>query len=102
MDISSLNGQFNYNRDCVESRLNKGVFVSDTDCLVTKMYAKYYAMDDGMALTMDEYEKVIAPPRTHSSKNPSGIRSLSLSRTENLWMTTRGICGTVLWGLAPS
>ena len=59
--LAFLDGQFNYNRECIESRMNKGIFVSDTDCLVTKMYAKYYAMDEEMALTMDEYNKIIAP-----------------------------------------
>ncbi len=59
--LAFLDGQFNYNRECIESRMNKGIFVSDTDCLVTKMYAKYYAMDKEMALTMDEYNKIIAP-----------------------------------------
>ena len=59
--LAFLDGQFNYNRECVESRMNKGIFVSDTDCLVTKMYAKYYAMDKEMALTMDEYNKIIVP-----------------------------------------
>lgn len=59
--VAFLNGQYNYNRDCIESKHNKGVFISDTDCIVTKMYAKYYANDDEMALTMDEYRRVIEP-----------------------------------------
>lgn len=59
--LAFLDGQFNYNRDCVNSRLNKGIFISDTDGIVTKMYAKYYAADPEMALTQEEYEKVIEP-----------------------------------------
>lgn len=59
--LAFLTGQYNYNRDCLESPHNNGVFVSDTDCIVTKMYAKYYAQDEDMVLTMDEYERVIEP-----------------------------------------
>ena len=59
--LAFLTGQYNYNRDCLESPHNNGIFVSDTDCIVTKMYDKYYAQDDEMALTMDEYQRVIEP-----------------------------------------
>ena len=59
--LSFLNGQYEYNRSCIESRLNKGIFISDTDSIVTKMYAKYYAMDEEMSLTMEDYENVLAP-----------------------------------------
>ena len=59
--IAFLNGQYNYNRDCIESPHNSGVFISDTDCIVTKMYAKYYAQDPEMALTMEEYTDIIEP-----------------------------------------
>ena len=59
--LAFLTGQYNYNRDCLESPHNNGIFVSDTDCIVTKMYAKYYAMDEDMALTMDEYLNIIEP-----------------------------------------
>lgn len=59
--LAFLTGQYNHNRDCLESPHNNGIFVSDTDCIVTKMYAKYYAMDSEMALTMDEYQRIIEP-----------------------------------------
>lgn len=59
--LAFLVGQYNHNRDCLESPHNNGIFVSDTDCIITKMYAKYYAMDKDMALTMDEYRSVIEP-----------------------------------------
>lgn len=59
--LAFLYGQFNHNRDCVNSRLNRGIFISDTDGIVTKMYAKYYAADPEMALTQEEYDKVIEP-----------------------------------------
>lgn len=66
--LAFLNGQFNYNRDCIESRLNNGIFISDTDGIVTKMYAKYYAQDNEMALTLDEYYSVIEPVADTYSK----------------------------------
>lgn len=59
--LAFLNGQYNYNRDCIESRHNNGIFISDTDGIVTKMYAKYYAQDNEMSLTMDEYKQIIEP-----------------------------------------
>lgn len=59
--LAFLDGQYNYNRDCIESRHNRGIFISDTDGIVTKMYAKYYAQDPEMALTMDEYKNIIEP-----------------------------------------
>lgn len=59
--LAFLNGQYNYNRDCIESNQNKGIFISDTDSIVTKMYAKYYAMDSEMDLSMEDYEQVLSP-----------------------------------------
>lgn len=59
--LAFLTGQYNHNRDCLESPHNNGIFVSDTDCIITKMYAKYYAMDKDMALTMGEYLHIIEP-----------------------------------------
>ena len=66
--LAFLNGQYEYNRNCIESRLNRGIFISDTDGVVTKMYAKYYAMDEEMNLTMDDYESIIAPAADAYSK----------------------------------
>lgn len=59
--LSFLNGQYHYNQSCINGRMNKGVFISDTDSIVTKMYAKYYAMDRKMALSQREFDEVIAP-----------------------------------------
>lgn len=69
--LAFLNGQYNYNRDCIESNQNKGIFISDTDSIVTKMYAKYYAMDSEMDFSIEDYEQVICPAAdayTHKSK----------------------------------
>lgn len=59
--LSFLNGQFNYNRDCIESKSNTGIFISDTDAIVTAMYAKYYALDSEMDLSSTEYLNIIKP-----------------------------------------
>lgn len=59
--LTFLSGQYNYNRERLESRLNPGVFISDTDALVTKMYAEYYANDPEMRLTPEDYNGIIAP-----------------------------------------
>lgn len=59
--VSFLEGQYTYNRGCIESKHNNGIFLADTDTIITKMYAKYYAMDPDMAMTMDEYEEVVEP-----------------------------------------
>lgn len=50
--------------------MNNGIFISDTDGIVTKMYAKYHAQDNEMALTLDEYCSMIEEPMadTYSKK----------------------------------
>lgn len=40
----------------IESRANNGIVVSDTDNLVTLMYAKAYVDDDNIDITEDDYE----------------------------------------------
>lgn len=59
--LTFLNGQYSHNQDCIKERGNKGIFISDTDEMVTKMYAKYYAMDPEMSVTMEDYINIIEP-----------------------------------------
>lgn len=59
--IAFLEGQFNHNRECIDALGNNGVFFSDTDCLITNMYAKYYAQDPACAFKMEDYNAVIKP-----------------------------------------
>lgn len=40
--IAFIKGQYELNRNKIKSKENKGVFVSDTDSLITKMYYNYY------------------------------------------------------------
>lgn len=56
--IAFLYGQYNLNKDLINSPANHGVFFADTDAIVTRMYAEYYAKDKDFALTQEEFEKV--------------------------------------------
>ena len=56
--IAFLYGQYNLNKDLINSPANHGVFFADTDAIVTKMYAEYYSKDEDFALTEDEYKKI--------------------------------------------
>lgn len=56
--IAFLEGQYNLNKQLINSPANHGVFFADTDSMVTRMYAEYYAQDDTCALTQKEFEKV--------------------------------------------
>lgn len=56
--IAFLEGQYNLNKTLINSPANHGVFFADTDSMVTRMYAEYYAQDDTCALTQEEFEKV--------------------------------------------
>lgn len=56
--IAFLEGQYNLNKKLINSPANHGVFFADSDSMVTRMYAEYYAKDDSCALTQEEFEKV--------------------------------------------
>ena len=56
--IAFLEGQYNLNKKLINSPANHGVFFADTDSMVTRMYAEYYAQDDTCALTQEEFEKI--------------------------------------------
>ena len=59
--LAFLEGQYNHNRQEINSAGNHGVFFADTDSLVTNMYAQYYAKDPSCILTQEEYETKIKP-----------------------------------------
>lgn len=59
--LAFLEGQYNHNKECINSPGNHGIFFSDTDSLVTNMYAQYYSKDPSCALTEEEYESKIKP-----------------------------------------
>lgn len=68
--MAFLEGQYNLNKRLINSHANHGIFFADSDAMVTKMYAEYYAADESCALTREEYEKVavMADELTRKSK----------------------------------
>ena len=56
--MAFLEGQYNLNKKLINSPANHGVFFADSDSMVTRMYAEYYAKDETCALTQEEFEKV--------------------------------------------
>lgn len=56
--MAFLEGQYNLNKKLINSPANNGIFFADTDAMVTRMYAEYYAKDNTCALTEEEFEKI--------------------------------------------
>jgi NadR type nicotinamide-nucleotide adenylyltransferase len=56
--MAFLEGQYNLNKKLINSPGNHGVFFADSDSMVTRMYAEYYAKDETCALTQEEFERV--------------------------------------------
>lgn len=56
--LAFLEGQYNLNKQKINSPANRGIFFADSDSMVTKMYAEYYAQDETCALTPEEYKKI--------------------------------------------
>lgn len=56
--LAFLEGQYNLNRELIDSPGNNGIFFADTDSLVTNMYSQYYSKDPKFLLTEDEYLKI--------------------------------------------
>ena len=68
--MAFLQGQYELNKRLIHSPQNKGVFFADTDALVTRMYAEYYAKDESCALSEEEFQKiaVVADELTRKSR----------------------------------
>lgn len=56
--MAFLDGQYRLNRELINSPGNHGIFFADSDSMVTRMYAEYYAKDGSCALTEDEFKSV--------------------------------------------
>ena len=56
--MAFLEGQYNLNRKLISSPSNHGIFFADSDSMVTRMYAEYYAKDPTCALTEEEFKQV--------------------------------------------
>lgn len=59
--LAFLDGQYNHNKECINSPGNHGVFFADTDSLVTNMYSQYYSKDPSCILTEEDYKTKIKP-----------------------------------------
>ena len=56
--MAFLDGQYRLNRSLINSPGNHGVFFADSDSMVTRMYAEYYAKDKACGLSEKEFEQV--------------------------------------------
>lgn len=56
--MAFLDGQYRLNRSLINSPGNHGVFFADSDSMVTRMYAEYYAKDASCRLTEEELQSV--------------------------------------------
>lgn len=56
--IAFLEGQYNLNKKLINSAGNHGVFFADTDSMVTRMYAEFYAKDKDLNLSQKEFENI--------------------------------------------
>lgn len=67
--IAFLYGQYNLNKKLINSPANHGIFFADTDSIVTRMYAEYYAKDKDFTLTQEEFDKVAVVADELASKS---------------------------------
>ena len=56
--MAFLDGQYRLNRSLINSPGNNGIFFADSDSMVTRMYAEYYAKDGSCGLSEKEFEQV--------------------------------------------
>lgn len=66
--MAFLNGQYSLNKKLINSNENHGVFFADTDSMVTRMYAEYYAKDINLSLTKEEFEHIAQAADVITSK----------------------------------
>ena len=59
--LAFLEGQYNHNKQLINSSSNQGIFFADTDSLITNMYSQYYSKDPNCVLTEEEYNTKIKP-----------------------------------------
>lgn len=58
--MAFLEGQYDLNKRLINSPGNHGLFFADSDSMVTRMYAEYYAQDENCALTSEELGPIFA------------------------------------------
>ena len=67
--MAFLQGQYDLNKKLINSPANNGIFFADTDSMVTRMYAEYYAKDDTCALTEEEFQKIAIAADEYARKS---------------------------------
>ena len=67
--LAFLQGQYDLNKKLINSSANNGIFFADTDSMVTRMYAEYYAKDESCALTEAEFEKIAVAADEYTAKS---------------------------------
>ena len=67
--MAFLQGQYDLNKKLINSSANNGIFFADTDSMVTRMYAEYYAKDDTCALTEEEFQKIAIAADEYTRKS---------------------------------
>lgn len=58
--LAFLQGQYDLNERLIGSPANNGVFFSDSDAMITKMYARQYAEEPDCVMTKEEFDIVSA------------------------------------------
>ena len=66
--MAFLQGQYNLNRNLINSPGNHGIFFADSDSMVTRMYAEYYGKDSTCAITEEEAQRVMVMADTITEK----------------------------------
>lgn len=56
--LAFLDGQYRLNKSLINSPGNNGIFFADTDSMVTRMYAEYYAQDENLNLSQEEFKHI--------------------------------------------
>lgn len=66
--IAFIEGQYQLNQQLINSPGNKGIFFSDTDPIITEMYAHYYALDPDFSISIDDFPTIQAAARLYASR----------------------------------
>lgn len=82
--IYNIYEQHKYNKELIHSPQNQGVFVSDTDNIVTLMYAFAYANRDGFALDKNDYSNLYSLTAAYMKKTKWDKIFLIKPRTKDI------------------
>lgn len=81
--VTNLYEQQKLNKNLIKSIGNKGVFISDTDNLVTLMYALEYANNKNFALTKKDYNEILLPLAKMYARDIRWNKIFVLAPTDN-------------------